>query len=68
MTPVIRLNGKDYPHQATLTVLLQQQGISLEAKGIAIALNGHVVPRGSWAETPVSPGDEVEIVKPVGGG
>lgn len=69
MIAAIRVNGESQPHQATtIAALLQQQGVSLESKGIAVALNGSVVPRNAWAETPLAPGDEVEIVKPIGGG
>jgi sulfur carrier protein len=35
---------------------------------IAVALNGGVVPRSSWAETPVSPGDRLEVLAPTAGG
>ena len=38
------------------------------SRGIAVALNGRVAPRQSWAETTLEAGDEVEIVKPFKGG
>ena len=37
-------------------------------KGAAAAVNGEVVPRGSWAATPLRDGDQVEIVTAVQGG
>src|SRR5690606_22175429 len=45
----------------------------LEARGvdphrIALALNGQVVPRDRWSETPVRDGDSIDIVHAVGGG
>lgn len=48
----------------TLAGLLE----SLELEGVAVALNGEVVHRNRWPETPLAPGDRVEIVQAVGGG
>ncbi len=38
------------------------------ARGLAVAVNGHVVPRHAWDATRLAPGDEVEIVKLFAGG
>jgi sulfur carrier protein len=38
------------------------------AKGIAVALNGEVVPRSAWGHTVVSGGDRIEIVTAAAGG
>ena len=35
---------------------------------VAVALNGDVVPRTSWAQTPLSAGDNVEVLAPTAGG
>lgn len=37
-------------------------------RGVAVARNGEVVPRGEWATTRLEPGDEIEIVRPIQGG
>ena len=37
-------------------------------KGIAVARNGEVVPRSTWADTPLQDGDEIEIVTAAAGG
>ena len=39
-----------------------------DPKGFAIALNGAVVRRDAWAATPLSEGDEVEIIRAMHGG
>lgn len=39
-----------------------------DAKGIAIAINGAVVRRVAWAQTPLADGDSVEIVRAMQGG
>ncbi len=38
------------------------------ASGVAAAVNGDVIVRGSWAATPLRDGDQVEIVTAVQGG
>jgi sulfur carrier protein len=35
---------------------------------VAVAVNGEVVPRSTWGSTPVTPGDDVEIVTAAAGG
>jgi sulfur carrier protein len=37
-------------------------------QGVAIALNGRVLRRRDWGETPVADGDRVEIVRAMQGG
>ncbi|MCY3828916.1 MAG: sulfur carrier protein ThiS [Rhodospirillaceae bacterium] len=53
---------------ATVRTLLDEQGIDAEARGVAVAVNAAVAPRGAWAETVLAEGDAVEIVKPFRGG
>jgi len=68
MSAVIRINGKEEALQvATVAELLAARGI-VRTKGVAVALNGAVVPAGAWAEARLATGDKVEIVKPFGGG
>lgn len=68
MSAQIRVNGKEERlHAATVAELLAARGI-VRAKGVAVAVNGAVVPAGSWDRTPLAAGDQVEIVKPFGGG
>ena len=63
--PLIHVNGKSEPlAAATLEALLAEKG----QRGIAVALNGAVVPRAAWAATPLQPGDNVEIVRARQGG
>ena len=38
------------------------------ARGIAVAVNGTVVPKSSWTETRLSDADRVEILTAVAGG
>ena len=68
MSAVIRVNGKEEALKAaTVAELLAARGI-MRAKGVAVAVNGAVIPAGAWDKSPLAIGDEVEIVKPFGGG
>ncbi len=64
----IRINGKDEAlAAATVAELLQARGIA-RPKGVAVALNGSVVPAAAWRDTRLASGDVIEIVRPFGGG
>jgi sulfur carrier protein len=68
MSARIRINGRDEPLQsATVSDLLASRGI-VGNRGVAVAVNGVVVPAGAWRERALAAGDEIEIVKPFGGG
>jgi len=65
----IRVNGETEPLAvATLAALLDEKAVDTGQRGIAVALNGAVVPRAAWAATPLRPGDSVEIVRARQGG
>ena len=67
--PLIQVNGRSEPlAAATLEALLAEKEVDTGHRGIAVALNGAVVPRTAWAETPLQPGDNVEIVRARQGG
>ena len=65
---MITLNGEptEVPAGAAIATVLAQ----LEApdRGVAVALDAEVVPRGAWATTPVPDGAHVEVVTAVQGG
>jgi sulfur carrier protein len=65
----IRVNGEtETLAAATLAALLMEKAVDTEQKGIAVALNGAVVPRAAWPATALKPGDSVEIVRARQGG
>ena len=65
----IRINGRDEPLvTATLSALLEEKAVDTGQRGIAVAVNGAVVPRAAWAHTQLRPGDSVEIVRARQGG
>ena len=66
---MIRVNGESEPLAfATLDALLAEKAVDTMQRGIAVALNGSVVPRAAWPGTVLKPGDNVEIVRARQGG
>jgi sulfur carrier protein len=65
----IRVNGETEPLvAATIEILLAEKAVDTAQRGIAVALNGTVVPRAAWPDTALKPGDSVEIVRARQGG
>jgi sulfur carrier protein len=65
----IRVNGQDeLLGVATLAALLEEKAVDTGQRGIAVALNGAIVPRAAWPQTPLRPGDSIEIVRALQGG
>jgi sulfur carrier protein len=66
---MIRVNGENEPLAfATLDALLAEKSVDTMQRGIAVALNGSVVPRAAWPDTALKPGDSIEIVRARQGG
>ena len=65
----VRINGvEEEVAAATLIELLVARSIDPAARFLAIAVNGAVVRRSEWPAITVSPGDDIEIVRPFSGG
>ena len=64
----IVLNGEpsELPAGATVEAAVRELG-AIE-RGVAVALDGEVVPRGEWAGTEVRDGQRVEVLRAVQGG
>jgi sulfur carrier protein len=66
---VIRINGESEPlAAATLAALLEEKAVDTSQRGIAVAVNGAVVPRAVWPSTQLRAGDSIEIVRARQGG
>lgn len=69
MSKTISVNGEQKPlNSSTLIELLEENGVDSDKGGVAVALNGEVVPRADWAQTSMKQDDKVEIVHIVRGG
>ena len=68
MSVQVKLNGetRDLPDGSTFARAVAE--LTAASSGVAAAVNGDVVPRGSWAATPLRDGDQVEVVTAVQGG
>jgi sulfur carrier protein len=66
----VTLNGepRDLQGHATLEEAVRASGAPPGARGIAVALDGEVVPRGEWASTELQDGQRVEVLQAVQGG
>ena len=65
----VRLNGnpQDLPDGALLADAFERLGIG-DPRGVAVALDGEVVPRSRWSTTQVTEGQAIEILRAVQGG
>jgi sulfur carrier protein len=66
----IWLNGelRDLPAGVRLTDAVEAAGAPLDRRGIAVAVDGEVVPREHWDELVLADGQRVEVVHAVQGG
>ncbi len=66
---MIRVNGRERELDgATVADLVGELGVPAGGRGVAVALDGEVIPRGAWERTPVPDGAAVEVVTAVQGG
>jgi sulfur carrier protein len=66
---VVTLNGelRDLHEPATVEAAVLATGAP-DGRGVAVAVDGEVVPRGEWATTEVREGQLVEVLRAVQGG
>jgi sulfur carrier protein len=66
----VTLNGerRTLTEGATVREAVAASGAPAEARGVAVALDGEVVPRGRWNDVPLQEGARVEVVQAVQGG
>jgi len=64
----VKLNGEPRELPDGTTVAQAVAELTALGAGVAAAVNGDVIPRGSWADTLLRAGDQVEVVTAVQGG
>jgi sulfur carrier protein len=67
----IKINGQHQQLQgdmAPLKAVLEVLGYDVEQPGIAVAVNGAVVPRSNWGMHQVESADEIEVITARQGG
>lgn len=66
----IRLNGdeRELPDGATVAAAVALLDVTEDSRGVAVAVDREVVPRGAWSETVLADGAQVEVVMAIQGG
>ena len=66
----VTLNGerRALPEPATVVAAVQASGAPQDGRGVAVAVDGLVVPRGAWKATELREGQHVEVLQAVQGG
>jgi sulfur carrier protein len=66
----VELNGRvlEIAEHATVAELVAETGARPDGRGVAVALDGEVVPRSAWAEIRVAAGQKVEVLEAMQGG
>jgi thiazole synthase len=66
----VELNGEPHelPAGATLADAARAAGVAEGGRGVAVALDGEVVPRGRWPQVPLAEGQRVEVLAAIQGG
>jgi thiazole synthase len=67
---VVTLNGRhqELPDGATVDAAVREAGAEGDARGVAVAVDGEVVPRGQWDALALRDGQQVEVLRAVQGG
>jgi sulfur carrier protein len=68
MKVVLNGESRELPEGATVIDAVRQSGAPPEGRGVAVAVDGEVVPRGRWSDTQLSDGQRVEVLQAVQGG
>jgi sulfur carrier protein len=68
MTVTVNGEARELPAGATVASLIESLQNAPEGRGVAVALEGEVVPRAQWPTTQLSDGATVEVVVAVQGG
>ena len=66
----VLLNGEscELRDGATVDDAVEASGAPPEGRGVAVAVDGEVVPRGEWSATKLSDGQQIEVLQAVQGG
>jgi sulfur carrier protein len=66
----IEVNGEriEIDEPVTVSAIVGEAGVAPAGRGVAVAVDGEVVPRSAWDQTELSDGQRVEIVGAIQGG
>ncbi|MFE9688503.1 sulfur carrier protein ThiS [Micromonospora sp. NPDC005806] len=66
MELIVNGAGRSVPGGATVADVVRE--VTDQRRGLAVAVNGEVVPRGGWPATVLRDGDRVEVLSAAQGG
>jgi len=64
----LTVNGREHSAAPELSVEALVESLTAARRGVAVAVNGTVVPRSTWASVPLADGDAVEVLTAAQGG
>jgi thiazole synthase len=66
----VELNGEqvELPDGATVASAIEASGAAFEQRGVAVAVEGEVVPRSEWGGTQLAEGQKIEVLAAIQGG
>ncbi|XVV13497.1 sulfur carrier protein ThiS [Actinoplanes sp. CA-131856] len=64
----LTVNGRGVDAEPELSVLALVETLTEARRGVAVAVNGEVVPRSTWSAVPLAEGDAVEVLTAAQGG
>jgi sulfur carrier protein len=65
---IVTVNGEERSMPADATVASLLEGLSAPARGVAVAVDGEVVPRAQWPASTLRDGARIEVVVAIQGG
>lgn len=68
MKVVLNGEARELRDGANVADAVEASGAPAEGRGVAVAVDGEVVPRGAWATTNLNEGQRVEVLQAVQGG
>jgi sulfur carrier protein len=65
---IVTVNGEERSLPAETTVSGLVEDLSAPSRGVAVAIDGEVVPRAEWPATALQDGARIEVVAAIQGG
>lgn len=67
---MISLNGRpaEVPIPGTIEGILRELGLAHDARGVAVAVDGEVIPRAQWGGCAIVDGARIEVLTAMQGG
>ncbi len=68
MKIILNGNSSDLRGGESVLAAIQQLGLPADARGVAVAVDGEVIPRAQWEDVRLSEGTRVEVLSAMQGG